>query len=298
MSTVHESFHSGYVSIIGRPNVGKSTLLNALLGQKVSIVAARPQTTRNRILGIKNLPDAQIIFIDTPGIHRPKNLLGEVMLRSVKEVLEEIDIIVFVAEPGDDAGRDEIIIESLKDTDKPVFLLINKIDSVRKPEILRMIDQYKGRFPFKEIIPVSALKKDGTDRVLQGIIGCLPAGPRYYPEDIVTDQVERFMAAEIIREKIMGKTTEEIPYCVAVEVQDWSEREDGIVSISANIYVEREGQKGIIIGEKGRKLKEIGTLARIEIERLIDAKVFLQLWVKVRKGWRDDQKALHELGYK
>jgi GTP-binding protein Era len=298
MSKMQESFRSGYVSIIGRPNVGKSTLLNALLGQKVSIVAARPQTTRNRIVGIKNLPGSQIIFIDTPGIHRPKNLLGEVMLRSVRESLHEIDIILFVAEPGKDAGRDNIIVESLKDIDKPVFLVINKIDSVRKPDILRIIDQYKGLFPFKEIIPVSALKQDGTDRILERILEYLPAGPQYYPEDIMTDQVERFMAAEIIREKIMEKTTEEIPYSVAVEVQNWTEREDGIVSISANIYVEREGQKGIIIGEKGRKLKEVGTLARIEIERLLDAKVFLQLWVKVKKGWRDDKTVLHELGYK
>ncbi len=295
---MREPFRSGYVSIIGRPNVGKSTLLNALLGQKVSIVAARPQTTRNRILGIKNLPGAQIIFIDTPGVHRPKNLLGEVMLRSVGEALQGIDIILFVTDPGKDAGKDDLIVESLDGIDKPVFLLINKIDSVRKPEILRIIDQYKGLFTFKEIIPVSALKKDGIDRVLEKILGYLPAGPQYYPEDIVTDQVERFMAAEIIREKIMAKTTEEIPYSVAVEVQQWSERKDGVVSISANIYVEREGQKGIIIGEKGRKLKEVGTLARIEIERLLDAKVFLQLWVKVRKGWRDDKKVLHELGYK
>ncbi len=295
---MQESFRSGYVSIIGRPNVGKSTLLNVLLGQKVSIVAARPQTTRNRIVGIKNLPGAQIIFIDTPGIHKPKNLLGEVMLRAVREALHEIDVILFVTEPGGDAGRDNLTVGSLKNIDKPVFLLINKIDSVRKPDILRVIDQYEGLFPFKEIIPVSALKQDGTDRILERIIEYLPAGPQYYPEDIVTDQVERFMAAEIIREKIMEKTTEEIPYSVAVEVQNWVEREDGIVSISANIYVEREGQKGIIIGEKGRKLKEVGTLARIEIERLLDAKVFLQLWVKVKKGWRNDKTVLHELGYK
>lgn len=295
---MQESFRSGYVSIIGRPNVGKSTLLNAFLGQKVSIVAARPQTTRNRILGIKNLPGAQIIFIDTPGMHRPKNLLGEAMVNSAREALQEIDIILFVAEPGHDAGKDGIIVQSLQNIDKPVFLLINKIDSVKKPEILRIIDQYKGLLPFREIIPVSALKKDGTDRVVEKILEYLPAGPQYYPDDLVTDQIERFMAAEIIREKIMGKTTEEIPYSVAVEVQDWTEREDGVVSISANIYVEREGQKGIIIGEKGRMLKEVGTLARIEIERLLDAKVFLQLWVKVKKGWRDDKKALHELGYK
>jgi GTP-binding protein Era len=295
---MQESFRSGYVSIIGRPNVGKSTLLNALLGQKVSIVAARPQTTRNKILGIKNLPGAQIIFIDTPGIHRPKNLLGEVMVNSAREALREMDVVLFVAEPGIDIGRDNIIVESLNNIGKPVFLLINKIDSVKKPEILLIIDRYKGLFPFKEIIPVSALKRDGIDRVLEKILEYLPAGPQYYPDDIVTDQIERFMAAEIIREKIMEKTTEEIPYSVAVEVQDWTEREDGVVSISANIYVEREGQKGIIIGEKGRMLKEVGTLARIEIERLLGAKVFLQLWVKIKKGWRNDKKVLHELGYK
>ena len=295
---MQEAFRSGYVSIIGRPNVGKSTLLNAILGQKVSIVAARPQTTRNRILGIKNLPGAQIIFIDTPGIHRPKNLLGEAMVNSAREALQEIDVILFVAEPGHDAERDSMIVQSLQNIDKPVFLLINKIDSVKKPEILRIIDQYKGLLPFREIIPVSALRKDGTDRVVEKILEYLPAGPQYYPDDLVTDQIERFMASEIIREKIMGKTTEEIPYSVAVEVQEWTEREDGVVCIGANIYVEREGQKGIIIGEKGRMLKEVGTLARIEIERLLDAKVFLQLWVKVKKGWRDDKKALHELGYK
>ena len=295
---MQEAFRSGYVSIIGRPNVGKSTLLNAILGQKVSIVAARPQTTRNRILGIKNLPGAQIIFIDTPGIHRPKNLLGEAMVNSAREALQEIDVILFVAEPGHDAGRDGMIFQSLQNIDKPVFLLINKIDSVKKPEILRIIDQYKGLLPFREIIPVSALRKDGTDRVVEKILEYLPAGPQYYPDDLVTDQIERFMASEIIREKIMGKTTEEIPYSVAVEVQEWTEREDGVVCIGANIYVEREGQKGIIIGEKGRMLKEVGTLARIEIERLLDAKVFLQLWVKVKKGWRDDKKMLQELGYK
>lgn len=295
---MQEPFRSGYVSIMGRPNVGKSTLLNAILGQKVSIVAARPQTTRNKILGVKNLPGAQIIFIDTPGIHRPKSLLGEVMVKSARDVLSDIDIVLFVAEAGGDSGRDDIIIQSLKGTDKPVFLLLNKIDRVRKPEILHMIDQYRGLFSFKEIFPVSSLKKDGIDNVVEKLLVYLPEGPRYYPEDIVTDQIERFMAAEIIREKIMGKTSEEIPYSVAVEVQNWAERQDGIVSISANIYVEREGQKGIIIGEKGRMLKEIGTLARIEIERLLDARVFLQLWVKVKKGWRDDKKMLQELGYK
>ncbi len=295
---MQESFRSGYVSIIGRPNVGKSTLLNALLGQKISIVAARPQTTRNRILGIKNLPGAQIIFIDTPGIHKPKNLLGEAMVRSAREVLGEIDIVLFVAEAGRRAEKDRSIIESLDRLDKPVFLVINKIDEMKKRDILPMIDRYSGVFHFSEIIPVSALKGDGIDIILEKILKHLPTGPKYYPDDIVTDQIERFMAAEIIREKIMEKTGEEIPFSVAVDVESWTERPDGVVAIAANIFVEREGQKGIIIGAKGRMLKEVGTLARIDIEGLLGTRVFLQLWVKVKRGWRDDKRVLHELGYR
>ncbi len=295
---MQESFRSGYVSIIGRPNVGKSTLLNALLGQKISIVAARPQTTRNRILGIKNLPEAQIIFIDTPGIHKPQNLLGEAMVRTAREVLEEIDVVLFVAEAGRQAEKDRIIIESLARVAKPVFLIINKIDEVKKQDILPMMDGYSELFHFSEIIPVSALKGDGIGIVLQKILEHLPAGPKYYPDDIVTDQIERFMAAEIIREKIMEKTGEEVPYSVAVDIDSWTERPDGVVAIAGNIYVEREGQKGIIIGAKGRMLKEVGTLARVDIERLLGTRVFLQLWVKVKRGWRDDKKILHDLGYR
>ncbi|MDA8241874.1 MAG: GTPase Era [Nitrospiraceae bacterium] len=295
---MQESFRSGYVSIIGRPNVGKSTLLNALLGQKISIVAARPQTTRNRILGIKNLPEAQIIFIDTPGIHKPQNLLGEAMVRSAREVLEEIDVVLFVAEAGRQAEKDRIIIESLARVAKPVFLIINKIDEVKKQDILPMMDRYSELFHFSEIIPVSALKGDGIGIVLQKILEHLPAGPKYYPDDILTDQIERFMAAEIIREKIMEKTGEEVPYSVAVDIDSWAERPDGVVAIAGNIYVEREGQKGIIIGAKGRMLKEVGILARIDIERLLGTRVFLQLWVKVKRGWRDDKKILHDLGYR
>lgn len=292
------SFRSGYVSIIGRPNVGKSTLLNALLGQKVAIVSAKPQTTRNRILGIKTTDDAQIIFIDTPGIHVPKNLLGKTMIGAVKDALREIDLIVFVIEPGPHFKDDKVIAEYLKDVENPVILLINKIDLVQRSELLPLTAEYKELFPFKEIIPVSAIKRDGMEILLRKISEYLPEGPQYYPGDTLTDQIERTMAAEIIREKIMEKTSDEIPYSVAVEVIDWNEREDGLISVSANIYVEREGQKGIIIGEKGRMLKSVGTRARVDIERLLNARVFLQLWVKVRKGWRDDKKVLDELGYK
>jgi GTP-binding protein Era len=294
---VSEVFHSGYVSLVGRPNVGKSTLLNAVLGQKIAIVTRRPQTTRNRILGIKTSSDAQIIFIDTPGIHEPRNLLGRAMVRSAREVLKEIDLVVFVTEPGPHVEKDRIVFQALEGTGKPTFLLINKIDLVQRQEILRVIGIYKDLFPFTEVIPVSALKRDGLDIFLRKVREYLPEGPKYYPEDLVTDQIERFMAAEIVREKIMAKTSDEIPYSVAVEVRNWAEREDGMVMIDANIYVEREGQKGIIIGDKGKKLKAIGTQARLDIEKLLDAKVFLQLWVKVRKGWRDDHKALNEMGF-
>jgi GTP-binding protein Era len=295
---VQESFRSGYVSIVGRPNVGKSTLLNVLLGQKIAIVSARPQTTRNRILGIKNLEKAQIIFIDTPGIHTPKNLLGQAMMRSAREVMEEIDLLVLVTAADSLLKQDRALIGYLGKIEKPVFLVINKVDLVRPPELLPAIDAYRKLFPFREIIPVSALKGKGVDLLLEKICSCLPEGPKYYPDEIVTDQIERFMAAEIIREKIMEKTAEEVPYAVAVEVLNWDEREDGLVSIGANIYVEREGQKGIIIGKNGKMLKAIGTLARRDIERLLGTRVFLQLWVKVKKGWRDDKKVLNELGYR
>ncbi len=290
-------FHSGYVSLIGRPNVGKSTLLNVLLGQKVAIVTEKPQTTRNRILGIKTYADAQIIFIDTPGIHKPRHMLGETMVRSAKKLLREIDLVILVTEAGYSTKPDEIIIESLKKVDKHVILVINKIDKVKKTELLPMINRYKNLFDFKEIIPVSAIKQNGIDILLKNILQYIPSGPKYYPDEVYTDQIERFMVAEIIREKIMEKTSHEIPYSVAVDIYKWTERNDGVIFINANIYVEREGQKGIIIGNKGKMLKLIGTLARLDIEKLLGTNVFLELWVKVKKGWRDNRELLRELGY-
>ncbi|MHB8880843.1 MAG: GTPase Era [Thermodesulfovibrionales bacterium] len=294
---MEDAFRSGYVSITGRPNVGKSTLLNALLGQKIAIVTDRPQTTRNRLLGIKTLPDAQIIFIDTPGIHQPRHLLGRRMVHTAKEVLQEIDVVIFMTDSYKALGQDREILSSFSNTGVPVFLLINKIDVMPKAELPRIIAEYSEIRPFAEIIPVSAAKGTHLDLLLGTIKKYLPAGPKYYPDDLVTDQIERFMATEIIREKIMLKTSDEIPYSVAVEVLEWKERQNGVVAISANIYVEREGQKGIIIGDKGKLLKMIGTSARIEIEKLLGTKVFLELWVKVRSGWRDDKRALNELGY-
>lgn len=293
-----KDFHSGYVSIIGRPNVGKSTLLNSILGEKIAIVTPKPQTTRNRIMGIKTLPDTQIIFMDTPGIHKPKHRLGETMVKTALEALSEVDIILFMVEPQEPDRGDVAIIDQLKRVRAPVFLVINKIDTVRKAEILPVIKRFKDLYSFREIIPVSALKKDGVGLLLEKVRGTLPAGPKYYPEDIVTDQIERFMASEIIREKIMDATEQELPYSVAVEVIKWKERDDGLVMISCNIYVERESQKAIIIGKGGSLLKSIGSAARVDIEKLLNTKVFLEIWVKVKKHWRNDLRLLKELGYK
>jgi GTP-binding protein Era len=297
-----KDFRSGYVSIIGRPNVGKSTLLNSILSEKIAIVTKKPQTTRNRIVGIKTLPEAQIIFIDTPGIHRPRHKLGEAMVRTAMEALKEVDVILLMVEPHEPEKGDKVLIDILKKVFRPgrtpVFLLLNKTDIVRKSDLLPLIEHFKELYPFKEIIPISALIQDGIDLLIKRICDYLPPGPMYYPDDLVTDQLERFMVSEIIREKIMNMTEEEIPHSVAVEVTEWKEREDGLISISSNIYVEREGQKGIIIGKKGTMLKSIGSAARVDMEKLLNTKVFLELWVKVKKNWRDDKRLLHELGYK
>jgi len=297
MSTTH--FKSGYVSITGRPNVGKSTLLNMILGQKIAIVTEKPQTTRNRIIGIKNLEGAQIIFIDTPGIHRPRHKLGEIMVKEAKEAIRDVDIVLLMVEPFKENIKEEMeIINLLRSVGKPVILLINKIDKVRKQDILPLIDEYSKLFHFKEIIPISALYGDGIDRLLKVIVDALPEGPPYYPADQITDQIERFVVAELIREQVMLHTREEVPHSVHVEVVDWKERENGLINISANIYVERESQKGIIIGREGQRLKTIGTEARKNIESLLNARVYLELWVKVKKDWRDNIHILKELGFK
>ncbi len=291
-------FKSGYVSLIGRPNVGKSTLLNTILGQKIAIVSPKPQTTRNRIIGIKTLPDAQIIFIDTPGIHKPKHRLGELMVKEADATAKEVDVIFLMVEPEQPGAGDKFIIETLRKLNKPVFLLVNKIDAVKKTDLLPVMESYSKLYDFKEIMPVSALQGIGVDDLLKTVINYLPEGPKYYPDDLVTDQLERFMVAEIIREKIIQRTEDEIPHSVATDVTGWSEREDGLILIHANIYVEREGQKGIIIGKSGARLKEIGTLARQDIEKLLGAKVFLELWVKVKKDWRSKDMILKEFGLK
>lgn len=286
----------GYVALIGKPNVGKSTLLNCILGQKISIVSEKPQTTRNRIIGIKNLSHAQIIFIDTPGIHKPRHKLGEFMVKQSYEAIQMVDVIVFMVEPEQPAEAEFSIIEKFKKINKPIILVINKIDTVPKQNLLPLIDQYKDIFSFREIIPISALKSDGVDRLIDRIIFYLPSCPKLYPDDMITDQAERFMVAEFIREKIMKYTEEEVPYSVAVEIERWEETEK-LITIGANIYVEREGQKIIIIGKKGERLKKIATEARLDIEKFLGTKVFLEVWVKVRKKWRQKDILLKSLGY-
>jgi GTP-binding protein Era len=292
-------FRSGYVSITGRPNVGKSTLLNTVLGQKVSIVTSRPQTTRNRIIGIKTLKDAQIIFVDTPGLHRPRHGLGAHMVKEAKAAIKDVDVVLLMVEPHFPKEEDLAVLGPLRHLGKPVFLLINKIDKVKKPQVLPVINAYGRAYPFDEIIPVSALKGDGLDLMLDKIKERLEPGPKYYPDDLITDSLERFMVQEIIREKVMQTTSEEVPHSAAVEVTHWEEREKNRVFIGADIYVEKNGQKGIIIGKKGSRLKDIGTSARHDIQELLGgAKVFLELFVKVKKHWRTDQSVLRELGFK
>ena len=291
-------FRSGFVSLIGRPNVGKSTLLNLLLGQKIAIISPKPQTTRNRILGIKNLPSGQIIFLDTPGIHRSGNLLNQSMVRTALATLQEVDVVCLLIEansPGHE--ENDWILENLQKVRKPVFLAINKIDLIPKGNLLSIMERFSQKRPFEQIIPISAVLGEGVDILVRELLKILPEGPRFFPEDMVTDLPERFLAAELIREKVFHLTREEIPYATAVAIEEFKEREEkNLVVIRATIQVERETQKGILIGEKGKRLKEIGRLAREEMEALLGVRVFLELWVKVEKNWRDDPRALRRLG--
>lgn len=292
-----KEFRSGYVSIIGRPNVGKSTLLNCILHEKVAIVTAKPQTTRNRIVGIKNISNAQIIFIDTPGIHKPKHKLGETMVKTSLESLEGVDIVLFLVEPREPGKDDHSILAMVRKVKATVILVINKIDTIRKEILLPLIDYFQTAYHFNEIIPVSALKSDGIELLIRAIARNLPQGPRYYPDDMITDQIERFMVSELIREKVMAVTREEVPHSIAVDIIEWNERKDGLIEICAHIYVERDSQKAIIIGKQGAMLKSIGMSARSEIEKLLHARVFLEIWAKVKKHWRNDPRILKELGY-
>lgn len=283
---------------MGRPNVGKSTLLNQLVGQKIAIVSDTPQTTRNRILGILTLPDAQVLFLDTPGIHKPQHKLGEYMVNSARSALREVDLILFVSDVSESVGPGErFILDMLKDEKTPVVLVLNKVDLLPKEKLLPIITQYSAFRDFTAIVPVSALSGSNTDRLLSVIKELLPEGPQYYPEDEVTDQPERVVAAEFIREKIFRLTREEIPHSTAVEVEEMKTRPNGDVFLRATIYVERESQKGIIIGAKGAMLKEIGQQARLDLENIFDSRFFVDLWVKVKNDWRNKEGSLRMFGY-
>lgn len=297
---MNNSYKSGFAALIGRPNVGKSTLMNRLIGQKIAITSSKPQTTRNRIQTVYTDEDGQIIFLDTPGIHKAKNKLGEYMVSVANNTLRDVDVILWLVEASDYIGAGErVIAESLNRVDTPVILVINKIDKVKKEEILLFIDAYKDICDFAEIIPVSALKGENTENIVPLIFKYLSEGPQYYDEDTVTDQPERQIAAELIREKALRKLDDEIPHGIAVAIDIMRERERGnIMDIEATIICERDSHKGIIIGKKGSMLKEIGTQARIDIEAMLGMKVNLKLWVKVKKGWRDSDFLIRNFGYR
>lgn len=292
------AYQSGFVSIIGRPNVGKSSLMNYILKQKIAISSDKPQTTRQKILGLYTTDEMQIVFTDTPGIHKPKHKLGEYMMGEVTSAMEEVDLILYLVDGTSSFGSGEqFIINQIKDRTCPIFLLINKIDMLSPDEVLLLINLYKDKLDFAEIIPISATMGTNVERLLNVIKGYLPEGPQYYPEDMVTDQPERAIIAELIREKVLYLTREEVPHAVAVEVTAVKERENGNFYVEAVIYVERDSQKGIIIGRKGQMLKEIGSKARPDIEDLLEGKVFLELRVKVRSDWRDNEISLRNFGF-
>ncbi len=292
-------FKSGFIAIAGRPNVGKSTLLNRVLGEKLAITSSKPQTTRNRITGIRNSDDAQMVFLDTPGIHRANTPLNRYMVKAATSTFSEVDLILLLVEA--DRGHnsdDDLIIEDIRQSGVPVYLVINKIDRVDKLKLLPLIDRFRNLHDFREIVPVSAVTGDGVDRLLELIREALPEGPKYFPDDSFTDNSERFIAAEIVREKILTLTHKEIPYATAVTVDAFKEDEEkNLIRITATITVEKASQKGIVIGKGGKMLKEIGTQARIEMEKFFAAKIFLELFVRVRKDWTKDDKWLKEFGY-
>lgn len=297
-SAAEPLIHSGFVAVVGRPNAGKSTLVNALVGEKVSIVTATPQTTRNRILGIVNRPEAQIVLMDTPGIHKPLSRLNQRMMSFVREALAERDAAVLVADASEPFGKgDEYAVGLIKEYTPKTVLALNKIDLIHKPRLLPLIDRYSKLYPFEEIVPVSALRADGLDDLTAALVRLLPLGPRYFPSDIYTDQPERFLAGEMIREQVIRKTRQEMPYVTAVLIDDFEES-GTLTRIRASIVVEKESQKPIVIGAAGARIKQIGTEARRELERLFPPKVFLDLHVKVEPNWRDDRAVVASLDYR
>jgi GTP-binding protein Era len=294
-----KEFVSGFVSIVGRPNVGKSTLLNRILGQKIAITSDKPQTTRNRILGVHNLPDGQMLFVDTPGIHKAKGKLNRFMVDQAVSACSDVDLILFLVEAdGSLGGGDEHILKLLERNQVPVFLVINKIDIVERPKLLALIQQYSERFNFDQVIPLSARTGDGVDLLLDAIRPHLKPGPQYYPDDMVTDQPERVIAAEMVREKIMRRTSEELPYGVGVKVELFEDKpEKNLVVIHATVHVERDSHKKIIVGKGGQMIKILGQEARKDIERMLGTRVYLELFVRVDKNWSQNERMLRELGY-
>ena len=294
-----DTFHSGFVAILGRPNVGKSTFLNQVIGQKIAIKSDKAQTTRNKIQGIYTDDQAQIVFIDTPGIHKPHSRLGDFMVESALSTLNEVDAILFMVNATQKRGRgDDFIIERLKNVKKPIYLVINKIDQIHPDKLLEIMDDYRQTLDYAEVFPISALQGNNCPELVASLIETLPVGPQFYPADMVTDHPERFIAGELIREKVLELTREEVPHSVAVVVDRISRSDEEKVQVQATIIVERNSQKGIIIGKGGKMLKNIGVKARKDIELMLGDKVYLELWVKVMPNWKDRQIDLRSLGYK
>ncbi|MFC4558848.1 GTPase Era [Virgibacillus kekensis] len=296
---MENNFKSGFIAIIGRPNVGKSTFMNKVIGQKIAIMSDKAQTTRNKIQGVLTQEDSQLIFIDTPGIHKPKHRLGDFMVKIAENTLNEVDVILFMINAKEGFGRgDQYIIDRLQQVKRPVFLIINKIDLIHPDELFPLIEQYKGMYDFEEIIPISALEGNNVNHLVDVLKSHMPDGPQYYPEDHVTDHPERFIISELIREKALQLTREEIPHSIAVAIENIESRESNSVFIQATIVTERKSQKGILIGKQGSMLKNIGKNARRDIEALLGTKVYLELWVKVQKDWRNKQSQLNEFGFR
>ncbi len=294
--TTHKS---GFAAIVGRPNVGKSTLLNRVVGQKIAIMSDKAQTTRNKIQGVYTTDDAQLIFIDTPGIHKPKHRLGDFMVETAYSALREVDVTLFMISADQKRGKgDDFIIERLRQSQTPVFLVINKIDKVHPDALLAIIEDYSSQMDFAEIVPISATEGNNFETLMKLLIEEMPEGPQYFPEDQITDHPEYFIVSELVREKVLLLTRDEVPHSVAVVVDSMKRDHNDKVHIQATIIVERDSQKGIIIGKGGKMLKQIGTKARLDIEHLLDDKVFLELWVKVQKDWRDKQTFLTDYGYR
>ena len=293
-------YKSGFVSVIGRPNVGKSTLLNQVIGEKISIISDKPQTTRNKIQLVYTGDDFQLVFLDTPGMQMPKNKLGEYMLKISKSTLEEVDVVTFIVDESTDIGKmDSYIIDILKEVSTPIVLLINKIDMMEKEDIAKLVDKYGQMDIFEEIIPISALNNENVEKYISVLKTLIPDGPQYFPEDMITDQPERFIISELIREKALINLNEEVPHGIYVNIDDVKTRKDGaLMDVFATIYTEKESHKGIVIGKKGQMLKTIGKTAREDIERLMGTQINLQLWVKVEKNWRDKENKVKYFGYK